>query len=117
MKQEIRLRGQRAYVNHETKELWLYIRKPLGGVYSISDKAYELLTVNKYRVYVIMPEQTDTLEEDTHFRAQRVQSKFPGCQPWYLYWFQVQKKKNEEQRELFKEGSDGRSKRNAERLV
>ena len=84
---EVKLRGQLVTVDDNNKLLNVSIRKPMGKVFSLSDRIVSFLDKG-YSVRVNLPKRTQTITDiKKSFQKEEVKSKFSGYPPWHRYWF------------------------------
>ena len=83
-------------VEIDGRSISMRINKPLGGVFSISDKVYNYIKKG-YTGIIMLPDCIQIIKRETiPFKREEVKSKFAGCKPWYRYWFVIDRPKQEQ---------------------
>lgn len=94
---EKKLRGQMVVLDSSNKKLIVSIHKPMGSVFSLSDKIVEYKRTG-YEIVVNLPDRAISLtSKDKPFKIEEVKSKFAGYPPWYRYWFPIKPEVKERQ--------------------
>lgn len=94
------LRGQQVEIDNKRRTLNISILKPLGDLFSLSDRIIDYL-IKDYAVVVNLPTTTKRLTyHDNPVRREVVRSKFPNSPDWHRYWFRFERE-NGNQIKLF----------------
>ena len=71
------------------------IYKPLGNIFSISDKVYGYIQ-RGYTAHIKLPTRSVKLDKETSYaRKEEVKSKYAGSPSWYRYWFKIEAKQKQ----------------------